>query len=178
MNSKWLIFSFMFLLVSLIAACLFAIARNGRDTRRFRERQQLRDDLYRFTVTIVCSMALYLLGRDLHLLRILPLPDGVLLFVTTALPTWLLCSLSGRWYLGCTATLIVQGLILLQIQTKYVETLHSTFIALLLQNALFDLAGLGLYAWMKALWRKTAAETEQARHLQRYLSAQKAGHVK
>lgn len=133
----------------LITASLYAVARRGRNLQKFRDRHRLRDDLYRFIVTIVTSLALYLLGVHLGPDALLPLPSGVLLFLTTALPTWLLCLLSGRWYLGYTAALLVETFLLMHLQNGHSAALHSPLSLLLLQNGLFNLGGLLLYRLSK-----------------------------
>lgn len=146
----------------LISTLLYGIARAGRDMRRFGDRQRVNHDLYRFIVTILTAIALYLLGRDpwVHgmLFQALPWPDGVLLFAVTALPTLLLCWLAGRWYVGYAGMVIVQAFLLAQLERQTPGLLHGEWASLWGQHALFDAAGVVLYA-VSASWQKKDVPT-------------------
>ncbi|ASS76558.1 hypothetical protein CIG75_17375 [Tumebacillus algifaecis] len=119
----------------LTAAVLYGLAKRGRNLSRFRERQQFYSDLHRFSVTIVTTFALYLLYTRVPLWAILPLPDAIPLFATTVFPMLALCLLAGRWYVGCTAALLLQWFVL-----AVNDQAHF-----FLQNAVLSLIGLGLY---------------------------------
>jgi hypothetical protein len=130
---------------SLAAAPLWWLARRKRNLAKYRERQAFYGDLYRFTATVCTSFALYLL--TVHQFPAPDLPAALLLFLTTTLPVCLLASLSGRWYLGYGAALLVQGFSLHHLA----GTLHGDWRQLLLWNAGFDLSGLLLYSMMRRM---------------------------
>lgn len=157
---------------ALIALALVGLALRGRNMRRFGDRQKVNQDLLRFLVLILMSLAMYVAGQDLMLLRVLPLTDGALLFATTALPTLVLCLVAGRWYLGVPAVLLVQAFLLLRLQAA--GAVQGEWMALVVQNALCDLPGVLLYALVTGFARSAQARVEQARMLWRFLEQQKA----
>ncbi|MBL0386959.1 hypothetical protein JJB07_09860 [Tumebacillus sp. ITR2] len=106
----WWLLGF-FLLSCLVSATLIWLAARGRDMKKYSGRQMFYADLYRFTVMICTSLALYLVGITPGIWQVLQLPESVVLFGATALPTWVLCSVSGRWYLGWAAAAILQGFV-------------------------------------------------------------------
>ncbi|ARU61402.1 hypothetical protein CBW65_10605 [Tumebacillus avium] len=136
----------------LVGAVLYSLAKHGRNLKRFRERQHFYTDLHRFAVTIVTAFALYLLYTRVPLWTLLPVPDAVPLFATTVLPALLLCLLSGRWYLGFPAALLVEWFTLSSgDQTRF-----------FLQNAALSLGGLVLYLIYTATLRaERKHQTEQ-----------------
>jgi hypothetical protein len=157
----------------LASVLLLLLARRGRNLRRFTDRQHFHLDLYRFIVTIVTALAIYLIGRDIDILRRLNLPDALLLFGTTALPTMLICSLSGRWYLGYGTTLLVQGMILYTLSVEHPGFLTSPLAALLWQHAVCDLIGLTLYGWLSRMTRTAERKMKETQSLLRYLALQR-----
>ena len=171
MDKRMLIFA-MALGSALIVLFLLGLALRGRNIKRFRDRQRLNEDLYRFVVLIVTSLAMYAAGHDLMLLRLLPLNDGALLFATTALPALVLSLIAGRWYLGYAAAVLVQAFILLHVQAM--GEVQGDWLPLFLQNALCDLAGMLLYALVVSMAKSAQARIVQARMLWRFLEHQKA----
>ncbi|MGB8954505.1 MAG: hypothetical protein WCC10_03975 [Tumebacillaceae bacterium] len=169
---KLMLFIAMALGSALIVLFLLGLALQGRNVRRFRDRQRVNQDLYRFVVLILASLAIYLVGHDLILLRFLPLTDGALLFATTALPTLVLSLIAARWYLGYAAAVLVQAFILLHVLAA--GQVQGDWLPLLLQNALCDLAGVLLYGLVIRLAKSAQVRIVQARMLWRFLEQQKA----
>lgn len=148
----------------LIGAVLYSLAKHGRNLKRFRERQHFYTDLHRFAVTIVTAFALYLLYTRVPLWALLPLPDAVPLFATTVLPALLLCLLSGRWYLGFPAALLVEWFTLSAgDQTRF-----------FLQNASLSLGGVVLYLLYTAQLRVEQKRQTERQTLTRFLAHKKA----
>jgi hypothetical protein len=163
MEQKLLVLAYLTGCSSLGGAALYALARRGRNLKRFSERQRLYTDLHRFSVTIVTAFALYLLGTRVPLWQLLPFPDAIPLFATTVIPALLLCLLSARWYLGFPAALLVQWFVLT----------HSNLSHHFLQNALLSLAGLALYLLYRAIVRSETKRTEEQKALLRFLTLKK-----
>ncbi|MCX7571060.1 hypothetical protein OS242_14005 [Tumebacillus sp. DT12] len=131
----------------LAAAPLWWLARRGRNLDKLRQRRAFYDDLYRFTVTVCASFGLYLLA--VHTLPAPDLPDGLLLFLTTALPACLLALLSGRWYVGYAAVLLVQAFALHRLDGQGQIAFHEHWLQAWWLCGGLDLAGLLLYGMMR-----------------------------
>lgn len=141
-----------------VATFLYGIAKRGRNLKRFGDRQQLYLDLHRFSVTIVTAFAFYLLSTRASFWELFPLPDTLLLFATTALPTLLLCLLSARWFLGYPASLLVQWSVLAYDGQTY----------FFLPAALLSLAGLVLYLLIQLIHRRNVQTRSDQRALAQY----------
>ena len=69
MDKRMLIFA-MALGSALIVLFLLGLALRGRNIKRFRDRQRLNEDLYRFVVLIVTSLAMFYALHALGMLRV------------------------------------------------------------------------------------------------------------
>lgn len=149
----------------LAAAPLWWLARRGRNLDKLRQRRAFYDDLYRFTVTVCASFGLYLLA--VHTLPAPHLPDGLLLFLTTALPACLLALLSGRWYVGYAAVLLVQAFALHRLDVQGQIDFHGHWLQAWWLCGGLDLAGLLLYGMMRRTAHSMQNDGVQnpARHL-------------
>lgn len=162
---------------TLCGLLLYRLARHGRNLQKFKERQLLRQDLHRFTVAILVAFAWYLVGIDLTVWRMLPLPDTVVLLLVTAVPTFLLCALYGRWYLGYGTALITQAFILWH-HGSGGDTFQGSTSVLWGWQALLDLVGVVLWLVVFRFYRLR----QQSEMFQRYLfrsrgiKMEKAGH--
>lgn len=145
-QSLWLVQ--FFVMSCAVSSVLIWLAARGHNLRKYGGRQQFYANLYRFTVMICTGLAMYLLGTTPSLWQLLPLPAGVVLFLTTALPTWVLCTISGRWYLGWIAAAVMQGFLVQAMVT--VGTVHSSVESLWWLHVLCDLGGLFLYLLLKS----------------------------
>jgi hypothetical protein len=139
---EWLL-GFLALSIAISAGLVWLAAR-GRDLRKYGGRQRFYEDLYRFTVMILTSLAMYLLGSTPALWQAVPLPESVLLFVMTALPTWALCAVSKRWYLGWGAAAVMQGFVVQALVG--LGGVHGDVSGLWWPQVVCDLGGVTLYA--------------------------------
>ncbi|KEO81631.1 hypothetical protein EL26_19850 [Tumebacillus flagellatus] len=144
MEKGWWLLRFL-LFSCLLSAFLVWLAARGRNLRKYGGRQRFYRDLYRFTVTICTALAIYLIGITPGIWHTLQLPESTMLFAVTALPTWLLSAVSGRWYLGLGAAAVLQGFVV----QALIGTggVHGSSVTQLWWPQVFcDLGGVVLYA--------------------------------
>ncbi|PWK12995.1 hypothetical protein [Tumebacillus permanentifrigoris] len=139
----WWLLGFL-LLSCAVSAVLVLLAATGRDLRKYGGRQRFYEDLYRFTVMILTGLAMYLLGSTPGVWQAVPLPESVVLFAMTALPTWVLCAVSKRWYLGWCAAAVMQGFVVQAL--IQMGGVHGDVSALWWPQVVCDLGGVVLYA--------------------------------